>query len=171
MRKFGAGLIAVAVVGMTAAPVAAQQGQIVRLGDAGLSCPQIATEAGQLTEALGGAPEGGVFTSEQAIGAATAAATQTALLSGAGRALPGVGFLGSALGAMARRDRERREAEAVVARQRWYYLNGLYTGRDCDRVLAEAAAPAAAPAVEPAPVEAAPSEPEPATDAAPATGA
>ena len=164
MRKSGAVLIAAAIIGMTAAPAAAQDGQIVRLGDAGLTCPQITAEAGQLTQALGGAPEGGVFTSEQAIGAATAAATQTALLSGAGRALPGVGLLGSALGAMARRDRERREAEAVVARQRWYYLNGLYTGRDCDRVLAEAAA---APVAEPTP--AGPSDAAPAPEPAAAT--
>ena len=143
-------LAAVAVGTLVAQPAVAQDARIIRLGDPALTCTQIAGEAAQLTEALGGAPEG-VFGTEQMIGAATAAATQTALLSGAGQALPGLGLLGNALGGMARRDRERREAAALVARQRWYYLNGLYTGRECDRVLAEAAAAPAAPGAEAAP--------------------
>lgn len=124
----------------TAMPAAAQQGQIIQLGDASLTCPQIVEGAGQLAQILGGAPEGGVFSSEQAIGAATGLAMQGALMSGAGRAIPGMGMLGNAMGAMARRDRERREAERLVAQQRWYYLNGLYTGRNCDQQLAEASA-------------------------------
>jgi len=144
----------------TAMPAAAQQGQIIQLGDASLTCPQIVEGAGQLAEALGGAPEGGVFNSEQAIGAATGLAMQGALMSGAGRAIPGMGLLGNAMGAMARRDRERREAERLVAQQRWYYLNGLYTGRNCDQQLAEASdQPAAQTAVQSsAPEAAAPTE-------------
>lgn len=129
----------VAVLALAAGSAQAQQaGQVIQLGDTSLTCAQIVQEANDLTQKLGGAPEGGVFTSEQAISAATSFAAQGAILSGAGRAIPGIGLLGNALGAAARRDRERREAEAVVARQRWYYLNGLYAGRDCDRVLAEA---------------------------------
>ncbi len=140
MRHSGSGAAAAAfALVLVAAPATAQQAQVIRLGDAALDCSQIAGEADQLTAALGGAPADGVFSGEQAINAATAAATQTALLSGAGRAIPGVGLLGNALGAAARRDRERREAEAVTARQRWFYLSGLYTGRACDR------APAAIP--------------------------
>lgn len=122
-----------------AMPASAQQGQVIQLGDASLTCTQIVEGAGQLAQVLGGAPEGGVFSSEQAIGAATGLAMQGALMSGAGRAIPGMGLLGNAMGAMARRDRERREAERLVAQQRWYYLNGLYTGRNCDQQLAEAA--------------------------------
>lgn len=129
----------------TAMPAAAQQGQIIQLGDSSLTCPQIVAGAGQLAQVLGGSPEGGVFGSEQAIGAATGLAMQGALMSGAGRAIPGMGMLGNAMGAAARRDRERREAERVVAQQRWYYLNGLYTGRNCDEQLARASAPAEAP--------------------------
>jgi hypothetical protein len=128
----------------TAMPAAAQQGQIIQLGDSSLSCPQIVEGASQLAQTLGGAPEGGVFTSEQAINAATSVAIQGALMSGAGRVIPGMGMLGNAMGAMARRDRERREAERLVAQQRWYYLNGLYTGRNCDQQLAQSAAPPAA---------------------------
>ncbi len=127
---------------MIAAPAAAQQGQVIQLGDSSLTCPQIIEGAAQLAQALGGAPEGGVFSSEQAINAATGIAMQGAIMSGAGSAIPGMGLLGNAMGAMARRDRERREAEQLIARQRWYYLNGLYTGRSCDQQLAQAAAQA-----------------------------
>jgi len=127
-----------------ATPASAQQGQVIQVGDSSLTCPQIVEGAGQLAQVLGGAPEGGVFSSEQAISAATSVAMQGALMSGAARALPGMGLLGNAMGAMARRDRERREAERLVAQQRWYYLNGLYTGRNCDQQLAGAAAQPAA---------------------------
>ena len=127
--------IASLVAGLTVTAVgsaSAQTAPIIRMGDTSLDCAQIAQEANQLTQILGGAPEGGVFTSEQAISAATSAAMQGALLSGAGRALPGIGLLGNAAAAAARRDRERREAERLTAQQRWYYLNGLYSGRQCD---------------------------------------
>lgn len=139
-------LMILAATGVLSAamPAAAQEGQIIQLGDASLTCPQIVAGAAQLAQALGGAPEGGVFSSEQAISAATSVAMQGALMSGAGRAIPGMGLLGNAMGAMARRDRERREAERLVAQQRWYYLNGLYTGRNCDQQLAQAAAAEAA---------------------------
>lgn len=137
----------------TALPASAQEGQVIQLGDASMTCPQIVEGAGHLAQTLGGAPGGGVFGSEQAIGAATGLAMQGALMSGAGRAIPGMGLLGNAMGAAARRDRERREAERVVAQQRWYYLNGLYTGRNCDEQLARAAA-----AQPPAPDAATPTE-------------
>ncbi len=139
-------LMILAATGALAAatPAAAQDGQVIQLGDSSLTCPQIVEGASQLAQVLGGAPEGGVFGSEQAIGAATGLAMQGALMSGAGRMIPGMGLLGNAAGAMARRDRERREAERLVAQQRWYYLNGLYTGRNCDQQLAQATAVQAA---------------------------
>lgn len=145
-------LMILAATGVLAAamPAAAQEGQVIQLGDSGMTCPQIVEGAAQLAQALGGAPEGGVFSSEQAIGAATGLAMQGALMSGAGRAIPGMGLLGNAMGAMARRDRERREAERLVAQQRWYYLNGLYTGRNCDQQLAQAMAAQATAAEPPA---------------------
>ncbi len=153
---------AVAAISVVAAlPVQAQQAGVIRVGDNALTCQQIVAEAGQLSQTLGGAPEGGVFSSEQAISAATSVGIQAAMMSGAGSIIPGVGLLGNALGAAARRDRERREAERVVARQRWYYLNGVYSGRDCDRLLAQ---PAEAPVAE-APAEAAPASEAGATPA------
>ncbi|MDP2213167.1 hypothetical protein [Phenylobacterium sp.] len=132
MMLVATGAVAIAM------PAAAQEGQIIRLGDASLTCPQIVEGAAELAGVLGGAPEGGVFNNEQAINAATGIAMQGAIMSGAGRAIPGMGLLGNAVGAMARRDRERREAEQLVARQRWYYLNGMYTGRNCDQPSASA---------------------------------
>jgi len=126
-----------------AMPAAAQDGQVIQLGDANLTCPQIVQGAAEMAQVLGGSPEGGVFGSEEVIGAATGLAMQGAIMSGAGRAIPGMGMLGNAVGAMARRDRERREAERLVAQQRWYYLNGLYTGRRCDQQPAGAVAPQA----------------------------
>lgn len=144
-------ILATAGVLAAAMPAAAQEGQVIQLGDSSLTCPQIIEGAAQLAQTLGGAPEGGVFTSEQAINAATSVAMQGALMSGAGRVIPGMGLLGNAMGAMARRDRERREAERLVAQQRWYYLNGLYTGRNCDQQLAQAAAAPTTTAEPPAP--------------------
>ena len=136
--KWAAGVVAtVALVGGVS-PATAQQGAIIQVGDTSLTCQQIVQNANELAGILGGAPEGGVFSSEQAINAATSVAMQGALMSGAGRAVPGLGLLGNAMGAMARRDAERREAERVIARQRWYYMNGLYSGRDCDAVLSGA---------------------------------
>lgn len=124
-----------------AVPAMAQQAQIIRVGDSSMTCPQIVQGANELAQTLGGAPEGGVFASEQAISAATSVAVQGALMSGAGRAVPGLGMLGSAMGAAARRESERREGERVLARQRWYYLNGLYEGRNCDAASGNATPP------------------------------
>lgn len=133
-------LIAAGAVLAAAGAAAAQTSQVIRIGDDAMDCPGIITAANEAAEILGGAPEGGVFGSEQAISAATGLAVQGAIMSGAGRAVPGVGLLGNALGAAARQRREQQEAARLVAQQRWYYLNGLYSGRDCDRVLAETAA-------------------------------
>lgn len=135
ITTFVAGVAATAVLAAAGA-AAARTGQVIRLGDDALDCPGIIAAAIESAEILGGAPEGGVFGSEQAINAATGLAVQGAIMSGAGRAVPGVGMLGNALGAAARRRREQQEAERLIAQQRWYYLNGLYAGRDCDRVLA-----------------------------------
>ncbi|MGY6533362.1 hypothetical protein [Glycocaulis sp.] len=134
-------------------PALAQQGQVIRTGDTALSCREVIVEANAAAEVLGGAPEGGVFDSTYATEAATGIAQQAALMSGAGRAIPGIG----AVGGMMRQRAQQREAELAaqraVAEKRWYWLSGLYEGGQCDNVLrAEAQAAAAVPA--PAPEEA-----------------
>jgi hypothetical protein len=141
-----------------AGAASAQEGQVMRMGDTAMSCQQIIVAATEQTEILGGSPEGGLMTSEYAINTATALAQHGALMSGAGRAIPGLGAVGGMMGRAAQRQREQEEARRAVAEKRWYFLNGLYGGRDCDAVLRrEAEAAAAAPAPEPAP-EPAPQE-------------
>lgn len=143
-----------AVCLLASGAAAAQQSQVILLGDSAMTCPEIVVAANEATEILGGAPEGGVFASEQAINAATGLAMQGALHSGVGRAIPGIGAVGGMLGRAAQRRREEEEARQVVAERRWYYLNGLYEGRECDVVLRRAAEAAAqADAAEAAPAE------------------
>jgi len=138
-----------------AGAASAQEGQVMLMGDTAMSCQQIIAAATEQTEILGGSPEGGLLGSEYAVGAATALAQQGALMSGAGRAIPGLGMVGGMMGRAAQRRREEEEARRAIAEKRWYFLNGLYGGRDCDEVLrreAEAAAAAAASAPAPEPV-------------------
>lgn len=144
----------IAIAGLltaTSGAALAQQSQVILLGDSGMSCSQIIVAASETTEILGGAPEGGVFASEEAINTATSLAMQGAIHSGIGRAIPGIGAVGGLLGRAARARREEEEARQQIAERRWYYLNGLYEGRMCDDVLRQEAA--TAPVVEAQPVE------------------
>lgn len=137
---------------LAAGPAVAQQvepAQIFRAGDAGMSCIQISDEAAQLSAGMGGAQGGGVF--RQALGVARSGATL--LVPGASLALAGADALN-------RPERERREAEARAVEQRWYYLNGLYTGLQCGQEPEVAQAPVAVVAPAPASI-ATPSSPRP----------
>lgn len=138
-----------------AAPVLATEGQVVRMGDSALDCTAIIGEANEASEVLGGSPEGGVFSSKQAIGAATALGQQAALVGGAAKALGGIGAVGGFFGRQAKAREEEEKARKEVAESRWYYLNGLYAGRRCDQVLAEQsrAAEESAPVADAEPVE------------------
>lgn len=141
-----------AVCLLASGAAAAQQSQVILMGDTAMTCQEIVVAANEATAILGGAPEGGVFASEQAINAATGLAMQGAIQSGIGRAVPGIGAVGGMLGRAAQRRREEEEARQVVAERRWYFLNGLYEGRMCDDVLRrEAAAAAQAAVAEPDP--------------------
>jgi len=148
---------AIAAVCLLASGTAdAQRSQVILLGDSAMTCPEIISAANEASEILGGAPEGGVFASEQAINAATGLAMQGAMHSGVGRAIPGIGAVGGMLGRAAQRRREEEEARQVVVERRWYYLNGLYEGRMCDDVLrreAETAAQVSAAGAAPAAIE------------------
>lgn len=148
-------LLSVAIAALAAGTASAQQSQVILLGDTAMTCSDILISANEASEILGGAPEGGVFGSEYAVNAATSLAMQGALYSGAGRAIPGLGAVGGMLGRAARARQEQEEARRQIAERRWYYLNGLYQGRDCDDVLRREAqaAQAAAQAAAYAPVE------------------
>lgn len=155
---------------VTAAGAEAQmQSQVILMGDTSMTCRDVIIAANEQSEILGGVPEAGLFGSEAAINSMTSLAMQGALRSGAADAIPGIGAVGGLFGRAARARAEQEEARRQVAERRWYYLNGLYQGRDCDNVLrreAEMAAAAAAMPAETAPTEAAPMETAP-VEAAP----
>lgn len=127
--KYGWAVAALCV--LMATPAAAQDAQVIRLGDESLSCEAIVAQADEAVAIMGAAPAGGVLGSSAAVNAATSAAVQTAIVSGAGRSIPGIGLAGNMLGAAARRREEQQAAERALAEKRWFYLNGLYQGRNC----------------------------------------
>jgi hypothetical protein len=142
-------LTAVAALGMgVGQPVVAQEAgadgpiEIMRASDGAMTCPQISEEAARLSEEMGGAPGGGLF---RAVGGVAQA--------GAALLIPGAGLAIAGADALTRPDRERKEAEAAAIRHRWYYLNGLYAGQDC-QAATDAAGPTPA-----SPADAAPARP------------
>lgn len=128
------------VLALAAGPVLAQEAsetpppeqlQIFRTGDTALSCSQISDEAAELSQQMGGSQGGGVFSSVVSVGRA-----------GASMLIPGAGLALAGADALTRGDRERREARAAAIEQRWYYLNGLYTGLRCGQEPAPTVPPA-----------------------------
>ncbi len=89
---------------------------VVRAGDDSMTCRQIADEAATLSERMGGTPTGG------ALGTAT-----TVAKAGAAALIPGAGLVMAGVNALNAPARARREADE----NRWHYLNGLYTARNC----------------------------------------
>ena len=133
-------ILSLAAVLAIAGPVVAQEGPgpaaVIRASDGQMTCMQISDEAAQLSEQMGGRPEGGVL--GQVGGVAKA---------GASMLIPGAGLLFAGADALTADQRREREAQAAAVQHRWYYLNGLYAGRHCDApVQPAAAAPPAAPA-------------------------
>lgn len=103
--------------------------EVIRAGDAAMTCSAVSEEAARLSEAMGGEPDGGLF--DRLGGVARA---------GAAMVIPGAGLAIAGADALTAPERERKEAEAAAVRHRWYYLNGLYAGLRC-----QAAADAAGP--------------------------
>ncbi|TPW01466.1 MAG: hypothetical protein FD125_2570 [bacterium] len=110
---------------------------VIRASDTALTCATIADEAARLSEAMGAEPRGGLFGRLGGVARA-----------GASMMIPGAGLAIAGADALTAPERERKEAEAAAIQHRWYYLNGLYAGRDC--MNAPAAAPAAAAPAAPA---------------------
>ena len=100
--------------------------QIFRQGDAALTCVQSSDEAAQLSQRMGG-ERPGVF------GRLTGVAR-----AGASLIVPGAGLALAGVDAATADGRERREARERAVEQRWYYLNGLYTGLRCGQASAAA---------------------------------
>jgi hypothetical protein len=120
---------AVAALGLGGvSPVMAQEAEapptgpveIIRADDAGLTCAAMADEAARLSEAMGGEPDGGLFGRLGGVARV-----------GASMLIPGAGLVLAGADVVTASGRERKAAEAGAVRHRWYYLNGLYAGRDC----------------------------------------
>ncbi len=133
-------LFAVAATSLgAAAPVLAQDApsgpiEVIRSSDNALTCAAMADEAARLSETMGGEPGGSLFGRLGGVARA-----------GAAMVIPGAGLAIAGADALTAPERERKAAEAAAIQHRWYYLNGLYAGRDCMN------APAGAPAVPAAP--------------------
>ena len=102
---------------------------VIRASDTSLTCAAMADEAARLSENMGGAPGGGLFGRLGGVARA-----------GASMVIPGAGLVLAGADALTAPERERKAAEVAAIQHRWYYLNGLYAGRDCTN------APAVAPA-------------------------
>lgn len=113
--------------------------EIMRASDTAMTCPQISEEAAQLSEQLGGAPGNGLLSAVTGVAQA-----------GAAMLIPGAGLAIAGADALTRPGRERKEAEVAAVRHRWFYLNGLYAGQDCQAV-ADAAGPTPATPADAAP--------------------
>ena len=118
-----------------ATPETSVQLVIIRDTDDTLTCPQMSEEAAQLSQTMGAEPDGGLF---GAIGGVARA--------GAAMVIPGAGLVMAGADALTRPDRERKEAEDRAVERRWYYLNGLYAGRDCQQQAEAASSTPASPA-------------------------
>ncbi|ADL02037.1 hypothetical protein [Brevundimonas subvibrioides] len=126
--------VAGAAIGQEAGPAPDQPTAVMTAEDADLTCAAIGEEAAQLSQAMGGAPEGGLIRSVGSVAR-----------SGVAMLVPGAGLVMAGADAMTREDRERRAAEARSLAYRWYFLNGLAAGRDCMQSQ-EAVAPTQPPA-------------------------
>ena len=114
--------------------------QPIKMGDAAMSCQQLAGEADAMQEVLGRNPAEGY----DMAGLGTSLAAQGAVYAGAGRAVPGIGQVGGLLAARGQKKKERLMEQQAAAEKRWFYVAGLYQGRNCDAQLAAAANAAAA---------------------------
>ena len=103
---------------------AAQDGdspaRVIRTTDATMTCVQMADEAARLSQDMGGDPDRSVFGMLGGVAR-----------SGAAMLVPGAGLVIAGADALTRPAADRREAEALAAQNRWFYLNGLYAGRRC----------------------------------------
>jgi hypothetical protein len=131
-------IAAAVALGLCAAPSAFAQDapaagpartlEVIRASDAALTCAAMADEAARLSEAMGAEPGGSLFGRLGGVARA-----------GASMVIPGAGLVMAGTDALTAPERERKQAEAAAVQHRWYYLNGLYAGRDCMNAPAVAA--------------------------------
>lgn len=108
-----------------AGPVLAQDAPgppppVIRPDDGVMTCVQMADEAGTISKALDDSDEGSMFGRFGGV-----------LRQGAAMMIPGAGIVIAGADAMNQPEQERKQALVLNQVNRWYYLNGLYIGRDC----------------------------------------
>ena len=104
-------------------------GAVMRASDAAFTCDQLVAEGLEISNALGANAEGSMFGRFGGV-----------LRTGAALLVPGAGLVIAGADAMTQPERDARLAEDIARMNRWYYLSGLYMGRNC------AADPARTPA-------------------------
>ncbi len=132
--RYDKGLLAVLTLAL-AGPAFAQEGPprtdeplpIIRTTDGSMTCLQVGEEAAQLSQTMESKPDGGVFGMLGGVAR-----------SGAAMLIPGAGLAMAGVDVLTKPGEDRREAADLAVQNRWYYLNGLYAGRQC-REQAEAA--------------------------------
>jgi hypothetical protein len=115
--------------------------EVIRATDTALTCAAVSEEAARLSQAMGGEPDGGLFSRLGGVARA-----------GASMVIPGAGLAIAGADALTAPERERKTAEEAAVRHRWYYLNGLYAGQGC-QAAADAAGPTPATPADADPVE------------------
>jgi hypothetical protein len=122
-------LLAIALA-LPAAPALGQEQpapeiEVFRDDDVAMTCRQISDEAAALSEQMGGEGGGGVFGRLGGVAR-----------SGASMVIPGAGLAFAGADLLTSPGRERRAAREAAVDHRWYFLNGLFTGKRCDEELA-----------------------------------
>ncbi len=108
---------------------------VIQPGMAQMSCMEVVDALNAESEILGGAPERGLISNDQVVNLGTNIGQRLALDQGHGNLSLGLGIAGRALGQRSRRRQEEEAAEREEATRRWYYLSGIYDGRDCDTLI------------------------------------
>lgn len=129
-------IIATTATLMVTAAAQAQE-PVIQAGYLSMSCLEVIDELNAASEILGGAPERGLISSDQAANLATNIGQRVALDAGHGRLSTGIGIAGRMAGQSSRRRAEREAAQREHSTRTWYYLSGVYDARDCDNRIAE----------------------------------
>ena len=101
-----------------------------------LACLEVVDALNAQSEILGGAPERGLISNDQAMNLATNIGQRLARDAGNSDLATGLGIAGRIAGQAMRSQESQDAAEREAATRRWYYLSGIYDGRDCDALIA-----------------------------------
>ena len=130
-------LVSVVALTMGTAAIADDKNMVVgepmQLGDDAMTCAALISEAANMQVVLGGAPDGSLLGSQMATGLATDAAVRSGLASKMG------GKVGGAMKMFGKKKKKKAAAKRVRATGRYFYIAGLYAGKQCGMTKAEPA--------------------------------